>query len=169
MRGLDSGYAHGTSGSPQETIEQTEYAAKVAENEARFKEIAENLPLIDENLLNEIEQSGAKFKKENVILTTRDSTGQLIWLEAGNASAGYKHMQKRHHDAQLAKYLTTSIDDVPRVLRNIIAYGRVIGNELVMRHGRPGYERRYEYNGKKVILAAIGTNGFLVTAYPDED
>lgn len=34
MRGSNSGYAHGTSGSPQGTLEQNEYAAKVAENEA---------------------------------------------------------------------------------------------------------------------------------------
>ncbi len=34
MRGSNSGYAHGTTGSPQTTLEQTEYMAKVAENEA---------------------------------------------------------------------------------------------------------------------------------------
>lgn len=40
MRGSSSGYAHGTSGSPQTTLEQNEYAAKVAENEAALLDAA---------------------------------------------------------------------------------------------------------------------------------
>lgn len=42
MRGSSSGLAHGTIGSPQSTIESSEYAAKVAENEKRIKESAKN-------------------------------------------------------------------------------------------------------------------------------
>lgn len=41
MRGQDSGYAHGTTGSPQATFEQEEYAIKVAENEAALARLAE--------------------------------------------------------------------------------------------------------------------------------
>lgn len=37
MRGSNSGFAHGTSGSPQIAIESSEYSAKVAENEKRVK------------------------------------------------------------------------------------------------------------------------------------
>lgn len=29
-----------------------------------------------------------------------------------------------------------------------------------------GYERIYSYKDKKVVLVSIGTNGFIVTAYP---
>lgn len=42
MRGSDSGLAHGTSGSPQTTIESDEYAAKVANNEKQLEKIAKN-------------------------------------------------------------------------------------------------------------------------------
>lgn len=42
------------------------------------------------------------------------------------------------------------------------------GSQMVVRAGREGHERKYEYNGKQIVLAAIGTNGFLVTAYPNE-
>lgn len=41
------------------------------------------------------------------------------------------------------------------------------GSQMVVRAGREGHERKYEYNGKQIVLAAIGTNGFLVTAYPN--
>lgn len=40
MRSSNSGYAHGTTGSPQTSIEQEEYSLKVAENEATLKEFA---------------------------------------------------------------------------------------------------------------------------------
>ncbi len=40
VRSTDSGYAYGTNGSPQSTIEQAEYAIKVAENEAALDQFA---------------------------------------------------------------------------------------------------------------------------------
>ena len=60
MRVSDSGLAHGTSGSPQTIIESSEYAAKVAENERKLKEIAER-SMIDESLIKELEANGVKF------------------------------------------------------------------------------------------------------------
>lgn len=168
MRSSNLNYAHGTTGNPQTDLEQLEYAAKVSINEEKLKEFAENLELIDPVLIAQMEEDGVKFNKEEVLMTTRDSTGQIIWLEKGNKTAGYEHMKHRKHDVQLAEYLGTNVAKTTTVLRNIIAYGKVTSNELVIRHGRPGYERKYEYNGKRIILAAIGTNGFLVTAYPDD-
>lgn len=32
--------------------------------------------------------------------------------------------------------------------------------------GKTGYERDYYYNGKYFVVTGIGTNGFLVSAYP---
>lgn len=42
MRASDSGYAHGTTGSPQTTLEQLEYAIKVAENEVALAELVDS-------------------------------------------------------------------------------------------------------------------------------
>ncbi len=36
-------------------------------------------------------------------------------------------------------------------------------------NGREGYERIYEYNGGHILLAGIGLNGFMVSAYPLKD
>lgn len=58
--------------------------------------------------------------------------------------------------------------DVLKTLRNVIRDGRIVSNKTVTRGNYIGYERKYEYNDKHVILAAIGTNGFIVTAYPDD-
>lgn len=168
MRASDSGYAHGTSGSPQSTLEQEEHAVKVAENEAKVKKEADNAPLIDPSHIAEMETSGAKFARENVVFTTRDATGQVIWLEKGSKAAGLDHLKARKHLEQLAKYLGTNEQNVPRMLRNIIRDGHIVSNKVVKRGNRTGFERKYEYNGKRIILAAIGANGFLVTAYPDD-
>ncbi len=97
MRGSDSGYALGTSGSPQTTFEQAEYAIVVADNEAKLKYEADNAPLLDENLIEELRQSDAKFSREKMIFVTRDATGQIVWLEEGNKAAGLNHLKARGH------------------------------------------------------------------------
>lgn len=166
MRSSNSGYAHGTTGSPQTTIEQEEYALKVAENEAALKEFADNLPLIDKSLIAEMEASGVKFTRENVMFATRDKTGQVIWLETGNPGAGYKHLQIRGHIEQLAKKFDVPKSEVVKLIRNIIRDGKIISNVIEERNGRKVCRREYQYDGKKIVLAAVGTNGFLVSIYP---
>jgi hypothetical protein len=42
----------------------------------------------------------------------------------------------------------------------------IVDNKKVVRYGKEGYERIYAYNGQYVILTAIGSNVFIVTAYP---
>lgn len=166
MRASSSGYAHGTSGSPQGTLEQNEYAAKVAENEARLKAEADSAPLIDPLHIAEIEASGAKFTRKNVVFTARDATGQIIWLEKGNEIAGYAHIEVRGHVSQIAKKFGIGESEVPRLIRNIVRDGRIVSNTIKKTNGRDGYERLYEYNGNYILLAGIGLNGFIVSAYP---
>lgn len=168
IRANSSGYVHGTSGSPQCILEQNEYAARVAENEAKLKAKADNAPLIDPLHIAEIEAKGARFTRGDVVFTARDVTGQVVWLEKGTKTAGFNHLKARGHITQLAKYLGVSEGDVLKTLRNVIRDGRIVSNKTVTRGNCIGYERKYEYNGKHVILAAIGTNGFIVTAYPDD-
>lgn len=76
-------------------------------------------------------------------------------------------MDSRDHVSQLARRFNVFEQDVPRLVRNIVRDGKAISNTLGERHGRQGYERIYEYKGNRVMLAAIGTNGFIVTVYPN--
>ena len=168
IRASNSGYAHGTSGSPQGTLEQNEYTAKVAENEAKLKAEADNAPLIDPLHIAEMEAGGAKFTRKNIVFTARDKTGQVVWLAKGTKTAGLDHLKARGHISQLAKYLGVSENDVPSTLRNVIRDGRIVSDKTVKRGSSIGHERKYEYNGRHIVLAAIGTNGFLVTVYPDD-
>ena len=85
--------------------------------------------LIGQSLIAELEASGVKFTREDVIFTARDSTGQIVWLEKGSKAAGYAHLESRGHVGQIAKKFGVSESEVPRLLRNIIRDGRIVSNE----------------------------------------
>jgi hypothetical protein len=51
-------------------------------------------------------------------------------------------------------------------LENVVSYGLVVSNIIKTVNGRKGYDRIYYYGGKHYVLAGIGTNGFVVSAYP---
>ncbi len=133
-----------------------------------LKAEADAAPLVDQTHISEMEKRGVKFNRTDVVFTARDATGQVVWLEKGNKAAGLVHLKTRGHLKQLSKYLGVSESEIPRTLRNIIRDGRVVSDRTVKRGGGVGYERKYEYSGKRIILAGIGTNGYLVTAYPDD-
>lgn len=171
MRGSDSGLAHGTSGSPQATIESGEYAAKVSENEKRLEESAKR-PMIDENLVKELERNGVKFSREDMVFITRDATGQVVWLESGNSGAGLEHIlhgngTTKGHAGDFKKALRLSESEVPGYLHKVITHGEVVSNQLrPLTNGRMGYTRVYYYGGRYNIITGIGTNGFITSAYP---
>ncbi len=160
MRGSESGFAHGTSGSPQSTFESWMYALKVLKNERAVEN-----SMINENLVAELERKGVKFSRENMLFITRDKTGQIIWLENGSKGAGLEHIQMRHA-RDFADKVNVRESDIPAFLHRVITYGTVVENKIVKRHGRDGYSRKYRYAGRDYILTGIGLNGFLVSAYP---
>ena len=171
MRGSDSGLAHGTSGSPQSTIESGEYAAKVAENERRLEESAKT-PMIDEGLVKVLEGNGVKFSREDMVFITRDATGQVVWLENGNSGAGLEHILHgngitRGHARDFENAMGLSESEVPRYLHRVITHGEVVSNRLKpLANGRMGYTRVYYYGGRYNVITGIGTNGFITSAYP---
>ncbi len=165
MRSSNGGLAYGTSGNPQTHIMQETYAAKVAENEARIREFASQ-QMIDESLLAELERGGVKFTREDMLFVTRDKTGQIVWLEKGNAGAGMGHIKSRGHDEQIAKAFNIPKHEVEAYLRKVVTQGSIVENELKPIGNRMGYERVYHYEGEYCIIAGVGTNGFIVSAYP---
>jgi len=124
-------------------------------------------------LIGELENSGVKFTKEDVIFVTKDATGQTVWLEKGNSSAGLEHIingggKSSGHAEHFEKAFGITKEQIPSFLNKIISNGRVVSNQLKSINGREGFERIYYYNGKHYVLTGIGKNGFIVTAYPIE-
>ncbi len=55
-------------------------------------------------------------------------------------------------------------DTLPRFLEDVISKGSIISN--VLSNTRKGFTRVYDYDGHYYTVTGIGTNGFIVTAYP---
>ena len=127
---------------------------------------------IDENLKKELRNSNIKFNEKDMVFITRDKTGQIVWLENGNSSAGLKHILDGKagspgHAKDFEKAFGVKRNDVGSYLKKVIQNGTVISNKIVsIGSGRQGYERVYEYKGNYYTMTGIGTNGFIISAYP---
>lgn len=171
MRNSNSGFAHGTSGSPQSTIESGIYAAKVIENEKKVEKNATD-SMIDEALVKELQDNGVKFSRKNMVFITKDATGQIVWLESGNSAAGLEHIlhgngTTKGHARDFEKAFGLLESEVPTYLYRVITRGEVVSNSLkTLANGRKGYTRVYYYGGRYNIITGIGTNGFIASAYP---
>lgn len=116
-------------------------------------------------------KNGVKFTKENIVFITRDATGQTVWLETGNNSAGLRHILDGNgissgHAADFERALGVSREHIPSYLEKVISHGTVVSNKIVKKGSREGYERTYYYEGNHYVITGIGTNGFVISAYP---
>ena len=74
-------------------------------------------------------------------------------------------------DAFFAKH-NVSKENIASHIKEIVTNGNIEYSRLTMRRNREGIEKLYSYNGKYYLLtgigtnAGIGTNGFMVSAYP---
>lgn len=46
----------------------------------------------DESLKSELRSNNIKFNEADMVFIARDKTGQIVWLENGNSSAGLTHI-----------------------------------------------------------------------------
>lgn len=118
-----------------------------------------------EGLISALEKSGIKLTKENIVFITKDKTGQTVWLETGNASTGLQHIITRHAKDFEEKHgiVKSQISDH---LNNVFRAGNIEYSRIINRNGRNGYERIYSYKGKYYLQTGVGTNGYIVSAYP---
>ena len=116
-------------------------------------------------LMAELEKQNVKFSKEKLKFITRDKSGQIIFLETGSEAAGLEHIILRH-ELDFKKAFGVEKDDIPKFLERVISDGTLLSSQLKSKNGRMGCEKIYEFNGKLILLAGIGTNGYLVSAYP---
>ena len=93
------------------------------------------------------------------------------YVEAGKTSAGLDHLlngdgiETEGHAKDFRNKFGISREQVPNFLKMVITNGEIISNKPVKIGARIGYERIYRY-GNATILIGVGSNGFVVTAYP---
>lgn len=153
---MSSGRNSGVTYGDQTSFENQEAQSIAAENEEK---VAAQL------LINELERKGTKFTKEDIVFITRDKTGQIVWLEKGNASAGLNHILNRHENDFKTKH-NVNKDKIEGHLKNVFSEGTVMYSRTTVKNGKKGFEKLYMYKGKHYLLSGVGTNGFIVSAYP---
>ena len=121
----------------------------------------------ERSLISELKKNRVKFTEEDIIFITTDRTKQTIWLEKGTPSSGFEHIKIRHTQDFKNKY---HVDEemIPDFLKKVVENGEIVENTFRMNKGREQIKRVYLYKNKYYVLTALGTNGFIVSAYPDE-
>ncbi len=122
-------------------------------------------------LIQELESNGIKFSEKDMVFITKDKTGQTVWLEEGNNSAGLKHIidgngTTKGHAEDFKNAFGITKSQIPTYLEKVITQGTVVSNTLKPIGNRMGYERVYYYKGNYHVVTGIGDNGFIVSAYP---
>ncbi|SEU13754.1 DUF637 domain-containing protein, partial [Pseudomonas graminis] len=114
------------------------------------------------SLLDELTANGVKFTPENIIATTRNSSGKVVFLESGNSKAGLQHIIEEH-GGQFAQ-MGVSEAQIPGVVMKAVSEGKLVGYQG-SGSGRPIYE--LNINGQpQRIAVTVGDNGFVVGANP---
>ncbi|MDF3864914.1 hemagglutinin repeat-containing protein, partial [Pseudomonas denitrificans (nom. rej.)] len=117
---------------------------------------------LNTSLLDELTANGVKFTPENVIATTRSSSGKVVFLETGNSKAGLQHIIEEH-GSQFAQ-MGVSEAQIPGVVMRAVSEGKLVGYQG-SGVGRPIYE--LNINGQtQRIAVTVGDNGFVVGANP---
>lgn len=119
----------------------------------------------EKQMYEKLDKAKVKYNKGEVVFVTKDEINNVIWLEKGNDNKGLKHIVDNHKD-DFKRCFNINEKEIPNYLNKIISEGKIVKNELKNVCGRDGYERIYYYKGNYYMLVAIGTNGFIITAYP---
>ena len=118
---------------------------------------------MNKELIKELSDAGITFSEENIVFIAKDATGQIVWLENGSDQAGLTHIINRHMD-DFVNAIGLTKEALPKFLEDVVTKGDVISNTLTK--AQTGYTRIYDYDGNYYTVTGIGTNGFIVTAYP---
>jgi filamentous hemagglutinin len=118
--------------------------------------------LVDPAHLVELAANGVKFTPEAIVATGRNASGQVVFLETGNESAGLQHIVEAHGD-DFAN-IGVSQSQIPSVVMKAVTEGNVVGYQGAGA-GRPIYQ--IQINGQpQRIAVTTGSNGYIVGANP---
>ena len=111
---------------------------------------------LNNQLMNELAESGVKYNADDVVMITKNADGKLLWLEKGGDSAGLKHIMDRH----AANFADKGITDILSFLNKALQ-SKPVNTGI----GRVGPFADYFINGS-TYRVAYGSNGFIVSFYP---
>ena len=121
--------------------------------------------MIGEELLEILIDNGYKFTKEDIIFIAKNKQERVVWLEKGNHKAGYKHIVERH-SKDFHRAFGINEEQLIDFLYKVVTEGNII-NEIVTLTLEAS--TTYDYKGNHYTVLNVGSNGFIVTAYPSKD
>ncbi len=116
-------------------------------------------------LISQLEASGERINKADVVAITQDASSKIIWLERGHLGerpSGLAHIIDAHGD-EFAKHGITE-SEIPQYIMTAVKYGAIIGYQG-RGQGRLIYEFTYEGTARRIAIT-IGSNGYVVGANP---
>ncbi len=159
----NSGLAHGTSGLPQQSLEQETLSNKVREKASKYPGVS-----VTNEDIEYLNRCGVKYDKDSLVFVIRDNPNKPIWLEEGNECSGLMHIldygnKSQGHADDFMKKFGVSRENVPWFIMSVITKGELISS--IPNHFS-GVNNRYYYNNG-IILITISGDGYIVTAYPE--
>ena len=112
--------------------------------------------------LNTLAANGVKFTPQNVVATGTTPSGQIVFLETGNSSAGLQHIVDGH--ASDFANIGVSEAQIPSVVMQTVTEGNIVGYQG-SGTGRPIYQTTINGQPQRIAVT-IGSNGFIVGANP---
>jgi len=120
-----------------------------------------DIELMPADLMEELAQSGVKYTPEDVLMVTRNSNGDLLWLEKGHEGKdGFVHILEDHAINFEDQGYTT--EQIPELLKSVLDTNPI---RVTSKNG--GLEAVYNYNGHNYTVG-YGTNGYVVSFYPSK-
>lgn len=123
---------------------------------------------LQQQLINEVENSGAKISPQDVVGITRTPDGKIVWLETGGPKAGLEHIMDGDgtpgdlgHAQDFANIGVEGEDNVSKLIIDTLEHDTPVatrGSGKIFDVTVNGVQRQ--------ILIVVGSNGFIVTAYP---
>lgn len=111
-----------------------------------------------EALMQELTEKGVKYSAKDIVSIGKNTAGDVVFLEKGNAKAGLEHILRHTEDFVKAGIKE---EDISKVVFDAATKGEKVG----LQGTRPIYE--VMYNGaKQRIAVSVGNNGFIVGANP---
>jgi hypothetical protein len=115
-------------------------------------------------LMAEAAKVGAKFTESKMLWIVRSASGDVCWLEEGNAKAGLQHILE--NEATSARFAKAGVpaDEIPRLLKKTLEKEtpiRIEGDRRIYAVTMGQAKRELQ-----IIVSSTGSKGFVVSAYP---
>ena len=114
------------------------------------------------DLMEELAQSGVKYTPEDVLMVTKNSDGDLLWLETGNEKNGWKHIVDKHGgDFRHSDGSYYSEEEIQSLMKQFLD-----SEPIYTDVNKNGPYAIYSYNGHNYRIS-WGDNGYIKSFFPD--